>query len=240
MLLCKVSYLLQNPDFPELPSIWIILVSDGDGTHSVQAVSCTGRSESMQLHHSDKTLQRLKKKKTHMASVHCNQDRCVPFCTSLDREGRKKWSPPHLMPVYEKQAHTQLHFCSSYSPPSCPAGFPFSCAHDFGPPGTEFVLWKHKKHTTPPTNAHRSVRSHDYFWFPGWRLLWFRPWDHPDVAGYHRSPQILLGAQVSCSLLLCTIMLQQKSSSLPCLSSLFCPSSAISSTISSNFLLSSF
>lgn len=87
----------------------------------------------------DKTLQRLKKK-THMASVHCNQDRCAPFCTSLDREGRKKWSPPHLMPVYEKQAHTQLHFCSSYSPPSCPAGFPFSCAHDFGPPGTEFVL----------------------------------------------------------------------------------------------------
>lgn len=99
---------------------------------------------------------------------------------------------------------------------------------------------KTQKTYNPHPNAHRSVRSHDYFWFPGWHLLWFRPWDHPDVAGYHRSTQILLGAQVSCSLLLCTIMLQQKSSSLPCLSSLFCPSSAISSTISSHFLLSSF
>lgn len=50
-------------------------------------------------------------------------------------------TPPHA--CLGKAATYQ--FCSSYSPPSCPAGFPFSCAHDFGPPGTEFVLWKQNK-----------------------------------------------------------------------------------------------
>lgn len=126
------------------PNAWNILLQDGDETRSVQAVSCTGRPEQMQLHHSSQHTTQIENK-THMASLHCNEDSCVPFCTSLDREGRKKWSPPLLMAVWEKQAHTQLHFCLSYSPPSCPAGFPFSCAHDFGPPGTEFVLWKQNK-----------------------------------------------------------------------------------------------
>lgn len=84
------------------------------------------------------------------ASLHWHQGSYNPFCTSLNREGRKKWRPPHLTPVWEKRAHTQFHFCLSNSPPSCPAGFPFSCAHDFGPPGTEFVLWKENRTQKTP------------------------------------------------------------------------------------------
>lgn len=39
------------------------------------------------------------------------------------------------LPTVPKHTHTRAHL-----PPSCPTGFPFSCAHDFGPPGTEFVF----------------------------------------------------------------------------------------------------
>lgn len=176
------------------PSAWIILVQDGNGAHSAEALSCTGRREQMQLPHSSQNTTQTENK-THMASKHCNQDSCVPFHTSLDREDRKKQRTPHLMLVWEKQAHTQLHSCLSYSPPSCPAGFPFSCAHDFGPPGTEFVLWNQNRTQKNP-NARRSVKSHDCFSFLGWHLLQFRPLNTQTSLDTTGLPSFLLGLKL--------------------------------------------
>lgn len=55
------------------------------------------RHELTQLHHSSQQTMQIQNR-THVASLHCNQHSCVPLGTSLDREGRKKWSPPQLMP----------------------------------------------------------------------------------------------------------------------------------------------
>lgn len=54
------------------------------------------------------------------------------------------------------------HPPQGHSPPSCPAGFPFSCAHDFGPPGTESVFWKegeNEEGARPPAGPLSTSRS---------------------------------------------------------------------------------
>lgn len=116
-----------------IPRARLALVQCGHETYSVQAMSCAGSPELIQLHHSSQHTTKTRNK---------IQKASLPFCTRLTgKAGRNGRIPFHAclgkVGIYQ--------FCLSYSPPSCPAGFPFSCAHDFGPPGTEFVLWKQNK-----------------------------------------------------------------------------------------------
>lgn len=122
------------------------------------------RHELTQLHHSSQQTMQIQNR-THAASLHCNQHSCVLLGTSLDRRAERNGVHPNSC---LREACIQLPFCWSYSPPSSPAGFPFSCAHDFGPPGTEFVLWKKNKVKTKPKQTNKNVqRSVNYSSFPG-------------------------------------------------------------------------
>lgn len=60
-------------------------------------MSCTGSPELIQLHHSSQHTTQTENR---------TQKASTPILHQADREGRKKWSPPHLMSVWEKQAHT--------------------------------------------------------------------------------------------------------------------------------------
>lgn len=104
----NVSLLLPNPHLPDSccfprqvhkPLQFSVVLG-----HTVRAGSCTDGPTQMQLHHSSQHITQIQNK-IRMASVHCTQHSCVPLGTSLDREDRKKWSPPQLLP--EEQARTQ-------------------------------------------------------------------------------------------------------------------------------------
>lgn len=104
----NVSLLLPNPHLPDSccfprqvhePLQFSVVLG-----HAVRAGSCTDGPKQMQLHHSSQHITQIQNK-IRMASVHCTQHSCVPLGTSLDREDRKKWSPPQLLP--EEQARTQ-------------------------------------------------------------------------------------------------------------------------------------